>query len=108
MTTRTEKIRKLRALARSPNKHEAALALEKAQQLERTTAKAIAIAIGELLKERGLTVRVRRRDRLFRPASLPPAGPAGRRQFGSDRGRRQRWKLETLQARSTLGADHGI
>jgi hypothetical protein len=33
MTTRTEKIRKLRALARSPNEHEAALALAKAQSL---------------------------------------------------------------------------
>jgi hypothetical protein len=52
MTTRTEKIRKLRALARSPNKHEAALALEKAQQLERTTAKAIAIAIGATQRAR--------------------------------------------------------
>ena len=43
-----------------------------------------------------------------RPASLPPAGQAGRRQFGSDRERRRRWRLETLQARSTPGADHGI
>ena len=42
-----------------------------------------------------------------RPASLPPAGQAGRRQFGSDRGRRQRWKLETLQGLSTFGAGHG-
>jgi hypothetical protein len=36
MTTRKEKIRKLRALAQSPNKHEAAQALEKAQALEST------------------------------------------------------------------------
>ena len=43
-----------------------------------------------------------------RPASLPPAGQAGRTQFGSDRGRRQRWKLETLEGRSTPGADQGI
>jgi len=34
MTSRRDKIRKLRALARSPNKHEAALALEKAQAFE--------------------------------------------------------------------------
>ena len=52
MTTQTEKVRKLRAVARSPNSHEAALALAKAQALESRTAKAIG---------RGLTVRVRRR-----------------------------------------------
>jgi hypothetical protein len=33
-TTRKEKIKKLRALARSPNQHEAALALKKAQAME--------------------------------------------------------------------------
>jgi hypothetical protein len=43
-----------------------------------------------------------------RPASLPPAGQAGRRQFGLDRGHRGRWRLETLQGHSTPGADHGI
>src|SRR5262249_36254974 len=37
----------------------------------------------------------------FRPASLLPAGQAGRRQFGSDRGRRQHWKLETVLGRVT-------
>src|SRR5262249_17320688 len=42
------------------------------------------------------------------PASLPPAGQARRRQFGSDRGRRRPRKLETLQNRSTLGVDYGI
>ena len=50
---------------------------------------------------------VRQRPTL-RPAALPPAGQGGRRQFGSDRGHRQRWKLETLQGRSTPDADHGI
>jgi Protein of unknown function (DUF2786) len=62
-TTRREKIRKLRALARSPNKHEAALALEKAEQLEAKTigARDIALAIGSVLEQRGLAVRVRRR-----------------------------------------------
>jgi hypothetical protein len=67
MTTQTEKVRKLRALARSPNKHEAALALAKAQALESKTAKAIAYAIEQLLKERELTVRVRRHSGEWRP-----------------------------------------
>ena len=62
MTTQTEKVRKLRALARSPNRHEAALALAKAQALEPRTAKAIAHAIAQLLAARGMQVRVRRRD----------------------------------------------
>ena len=61
MSTRTEKVRKLRALARSPNRHEAALALAKAQELEGRTAKAIAQAIAQLLKARGMQVLVRRR-----------------------------------------------
>ena len=42
-----------------------------------------------------------------RRALLPLAWQAGRRRFGSDRGRRQRWKLETLQGLSTFGAGHG-
>lgn len=54
------KIRMLRALARSPNKHEAATALARAQELEATTAKAIAHVIALLVKERGFVVRVRR------------------------------------------------
>ena len=62
MTSRRDKIRKLRALARSPNKHEAALALEKAQAFEAKmlTAKELAREIGQLLEERGKVVRVRR------------------------------------------------
>jgi hypothetical protein len=61
MTSRRDKIRKLRALARSPNKHEATLALEKARAFEATmlTAKALAHAIEQLLKERGMVVRVK-------------------------------------------------
>jgi hypothetical protein len=61
MTSRRDKIRKLRALARSPNKHEAALALEKAQAFEATmlTAKALAHAVGQLLEARGMVVRVK-------------------------------------------------
>jgi hypothetical protein len=66
MTTQREKLRKLRALARSPNKHEAALALAKAEELEGkirdTGAKGIARAIAQLLETRGLVVRVRRRQ----------------------------------------------
>ena len=61
MTTQSEKIRKLRALAKSPNRHETAAALAKAKALENRTAKAIAQAIGQLLETYGLTVRVRRR-----------------------------------------------
>lgn len=60
-TTQTEKVRKLRALARSSNKHEAALALERAQALEPTTAKAIAHDIAQRLAVRGLIVHVQRR-----------------------------------------------
>jgi hypothetical protein len=56
----TEKVRKLSALARSSNQHEATLALEKALELERKTAKGIALAIATLLKERGLVVQARR------------------------------------------------
>jgi hypothetical protein len=44
----------------------------------------------------------------FRRAPLPLAWQAGRRRFGSDRVRRQRWKLETLQGPSALGAGLGI
>ena len=58
MTTRTEKLRRLHALARSPNKHEAALALAKAQAMESGTAKAITQAIAKLLEARGMQVRV--------------------------------------------------
>jgi hypothetical protein len=75
MTTRAEKIRKLRALGRSPNKHEAALALQKARELEsRTpTAKGIALAIVALLEGRGFKARARR----YKPDGLPPgSGPA--------------------------------
>jgi hypothetical protein len=57
MTTRTEKVRKVRALARS-----AALALEKAQALEARTAKGLAQAVAQALEARGLVVRVRRRN----------------------------------------------
>ena len=58
----------------------------------------------------GLSVDImlRRPGPTVRPASLPPAGQAGRRQFGSDRGRRRHRRLETLQARSTPGVDYGI
>lgn len=63
MTTRTEKVRKLRALARDKGAfaNESAVALAKAQALEFRTAKAIARAIGQLLEARGMQVRVRRR-----------------------------------------------
>jgi hypothetical protein len=43
-----------------------------------------------------------------RRAPLPLSWQAGRMQFGSDRGHRRRWRLETLQARSTPDAGHGI
>jgi hypothetical protein len=68
MSTRTEKIRKLRALAHSGSgafPHEAAVALRMAEALEAKTpnAKAVAQAVAKVLKERGMTVRVRRRAR---------------------------------------------
>ena len=44
MSTQREKIRKLRALARSPNKHEAALASQKALELEAKTVTAAELA----------------------------------------------------------------
>jgi hypothetical protein len=61
-TTRKEQIKKLRALARSPNQHEAAQALEKAQAMEAKlgTGKIIAHTIAELLAARGLRVCVLR------------------------------------------------
>jgi hypothetical protein len=68
MTMRKEKIRKLRALARSPNRHKAALALAKAKakalehRNEEVTAKEVARAIVRLLEARGLSVRVRPRN----------------------------------------------
>jgi hypothetical protein len=70
-TTQREKIRKLRALGRSPNKHEAALALAKAQELESKTpnAKAIAHAIAQLLEASGVRVCVRRRSNAEGPWS---------------------------------------
>ena len=71
MTTQSEKVRKLHALARSPNRHEAALALAKA--LEPKTAKAIAHAIAQLLETRGLIVCVRRRSGAWRPRSKADA-----------------------------------
>jgi hypothetical protein len=43
-----------------------------------------------------------------RPASLPPAEQAGRRQFELDRGHQQRWKLRTLRGHSIPDAGHGI
>jgi hypothetical protein len=63
MTTLKEKVRKLRALAQSPDKHESALALEKAEGLESTigTGKVIAHAIAQHIEARGLTVCVKRR-----------------------------------------------
>jgi hypothetical protein len=65
MTSQYEKIRKLRALGRSPNKHEAAAALAKAKELEdkaaKFNAKDVAYAIGQLLEARGMRVQVRRR-----------------------------------------------
>ena len=77
MTTQTEKVRKLRALARSPNRHEAALALALAlalaKALEPKTAKAIAHAIAQLLETRGLIVCVRRRSGAWRPRSKADA-----------------------------------
>ena len=71
MTTAKESLRKLRALARSPNAHEAALALAKAQELEAKIvgAKEIAHAVAQLLKARGMTVRVRRRHGKARATS---------------------------------------
>jgi hypothetical protein len=68
MSTRTEKIRKLRALAHSGSgafPHEAAVALRMAEALDAKTpnAKAVAQAVAKVLKERGMTVRVRRRAR---------------------------------------------
>ena len=97
MSTQYEKIRKLRALGRSPNKHEAAAALAKAKALEdkaaRFNAKAIAYAIGQLLKARGMRVQVRRRKtaedlwlrpkfeaevRYFRSQARPSVGRVGR------------------------------
>jgi hypothetical protein len=76
VTTRTEKIRKLRALGRSPNPHEAASALEMARKLEARaiTAKGAALAIASLFEARGLTVRVRRHN-------APWAGQGERRAF---------------------------
>jgi len=69
MTTRSEKVRKLRALGRSPNKHEAALALQKARELEPETAKGVALGIASLLKEQGLKVRISRHGQ--RPSRGP-------------------------------------
>ena len=43
-----------------------------------------------------------------RRVPLPLSWQAGRMQFGSDRGRPQHGKLETLQGPSSPGADHGI
>jgi type IV pilus biogenesis protein CpaD/CtpE len=60
MTSTTEKVRKLRALAASPNQHEAAAALAKAHRLEFKTSRGIALAIATLLEQQGLRVRVRR------------------------------------------------
>jgi hypothetical protein len=74
LTTRKEKIRRLRALAQSAtNKHEAAVALEKARVLEATigTGKIIAHDLAPLLEARGLRVRVER----YRAAEvLKPGG----------------------------------
>jgi hypothetical protein len=61
MTTRREKIRKLRALGRSPYRHEAEAALAKAQALESSmmTARGTAQDIAQLLQGRGMAVRVK-------------------------------------------------
>jgi len=75
MTTRAEKIRKLRALGRSPNPHEAASALQKARELESKTptAKGVALALVALLEERGFTARARR----YKPNGYPSGrGPS--------------------------------
>jgi pyruvate/2-oxoglutarate dehydrogenase complex dihydrolipoamide acyltransferase (E2) component len=84
MSTRRDKIRKLRALARDKGafENEAAVALAKAQALEASTPEKIASDIAQLLKERGLaTVRVRRRARdddwdLIRTAGFGSARPS--------------------------------
>jgi hypothetical protein len=62
MTSRRDKIRKLRALVHSSNEHEAALALAKAQVFEAgmPTAKALAHEIEQLLAARGMKIRVQR------------------------------------------------
>lgn len=75
MTTQTEKIRKLRALGRSPNPHEAAAALQKARELEsRTpTAKGVALAIVALFEGRGLKARARRYKSDGYPSGRGPA-----------------------------------
>jgi hypothetical protein len=72
MTTQREKVRKLRALARSPNSHKAALAKARAEELERkiqgSGAKALAHEVARLLKAQGVAVRVRlRRGESERP-----------------------------------------
>src|SRR5262245_3880864 len=87
MSTRAEKIRKLRALARDKGafENEAAVALAKAQALETSTPKKIARDIGQLIEKRGMVVRVRRRAReddwdlirsvgfgSARPSKIPP------------------------------------
>jgi Protein of unknown function (DUF2786) len=65
MTTRKEKIRKLRTLARDKGafENEAAVAWAKARELEdrMITAKALALAVCRMLEARGLVVRVRPR-----------------------------------------------
>jgi hypothetical protein len=60
MSTRVEKLRKLRALGRSPNPHEAARAWEKVRELEAglPTAEGLAQDMVALLEARGLKVRV--------------------------------------------------
>jgi Protein of unknown function (DUF2786) len=88
---RTEKVRKLRALAQSPNEHEAALALAKAQALELPTAKAIAHAIAQLLEARGMVVRVRRHRADGWPRSKVDADVSYR--FSRARGSRHQIKI---------------
>jgi hypothetical protein len=46
--------------------------------------------------------------RTVKRASLRLAWQSGRRQFGSDRGHRQHWKLETSQGPVSSGAGYGI
>jgi len=62
MTTRTELVRKLRAMGRSPFAPEAATALEMARRLELKTAKSVAQDIAALLRGHGLRVKVRPRN----------------------------------------------
>jgi hypothetical protein len=101
MTTKREKIRKLRALAKSPNKHEAALALAKAEALEArmrpTTAKAIAHAVAQLLEARGMKVRVKPRVRADESALRPKVDADVRYFVSRDRRSKHQIKIEIIE-----------